>query len=525
MSLRPNLCLPDLPRLRDFAIGVRLHAGFACVLLLMLLGGGLALWHLHVIQANVEKVSQVEQRLSAIQRLDNRLLKLVGRLHQVAEIRDGRHFEEEAKRFLNEFRHPANQAAWRLEQLPSDTVRQTVILTNLTGILDTLPDRIQSMIELARAGDWTALHARLLRQEDHTDDVMAALVLEIDRGLCEARRLLRNDVESVQRRAMQTLAAGAVLSLLTVMLLGAVVTRSITQPLAKLNAAAGSEAREELIQIAGKDELGRLAIAFDEQKRLEETLREKSIDLERSNQAKVRFLASMSHELRTPLNAIIGFTGTLLMRLPGPLTAEQERQLTTIQASGRHLLSLINDLLDLARIESGKALIHLEPVDCSALIEEIAATLRPLANNKKLRIDLALPGEKVLASTDRRMLSQILLNLTNNAIKFTREGSVSIRLSQQPHHDAAVICFTVADTGIGIRQQDQDKLFQPFSRLHADAAGIEGTGLGLHVSQRLAALLGARIIFESEYGKGSRFTLALPAHSTLTDVNSRSVCA
>src|ERR1700759_2617527 len=129
-------------------------------------------------------------------------------------------------------------------------------------------------------------------------------------------------------------------------------------------------------------------------------------------------LSSVSHELRTPLNAIIGFTGTLLMKLPGPLNADQDKQLRTVQGSARHLLALINDLLDLAKIEAGKVELELEPTLCQGVIEEVATSLRPQADAKGLKLEVRVPANEVTLRTDRRVLSQILLNLAGNAIKF-----------------------------------------------------------------------------------------------------------
>jgi PAS domain S-box-containing protein len=247
-----------------------------------------------------------------------------------------------------------------------------------------------------------------------------------------------------------------------------------------------------------------------ERKRFEETLQEKNIELESANQAKDRFLATMSHELRTPLNAIIGFTGTLLMKLPGPLTSDQEKQLGTIQASARHLLSLINDLLDLAKIESGKVQVNFEPVACASVIEEVATALRPLAEAKGLTFETCLPEDDLIVLTDRRAFSQILINLTNNAIKFTEKGTVRLEVRQHPQNGKPRIEISVSDTGIGIRPEDQPKLFQAFMRANTeDVRHSEGTGLGLHLSQKLAQLLGGHITLESEYRKGSRFTLVI----------------
>ncbi|HYD78959.1 MAG TPA: PAS domain S-box protein [Paucimonas sp.] len=251
---------------------------------------------------------------------------------------------------------------------------------------------------------------------------------------------------------------------------------------------------------------------ISERKRIERTLYEKNLELEAASLAKDRFLASMSHELRTPLNAIIGFTGTLLMKLPGPLRPDQERQLKTIQSSARHLLSLINDLLDLAKIESGKVEINPELVVCQTVIQELTETLGPLADKKHLSFQLDLPTGDVAVMTDRRALSQILINLVNNAIKFTEKGGITISLRKRYHENRMLIEIDVGDTGIGILPEEQAKLFQAFSQLDSTSARrFEGTGLGLHLSQKLASLIGGKLIMKSEYGKGSTFTLLLEA--------------
>ena len=247
-----------------------------------------------------------------------------------------------------------------------------------------------------------------------------------------------------------------------------------------------------------------------ERKRIEQTLHEQNVELARAIQAKDRFLATMSHELRTPLNAIIGFTGTLLMRLPGSLTAEQEKQLQTVQTSAKHLLALINDLLDLAKIDAGKIELRLHPTACREIVEEIASSLRPLAEGKGLELVVALPQEEVMLRTDRRMLSQIVLNLVNNAIKFTERGTVRVALRRDSEAGRSVVTIAVLDTGSGIRPEDQAKLFVAFTQVESTAGRRqEGTGLGLHLSQKLAEVLGGRIDCHSEHGVGSTFTLRI----------------
>ena len=249
---------------------------------------------------------------------------------------------------------------------------------------------------------------------------------------------------------------------------------------------------------------------------LETTNREialKNLELAEASRMKSAFIANMSHELRTPLNAIIGFTGALLMKLPGPLTADQDKQLTTIRASARHLLSLINDILDVAKIEAGKLTLSIEPVHCQELMAEVADTLRPLAQQKGLALEMELGTENqspTIIDTDRRALTQILINLLNNAIKFTEQGTVRISLAQREEDGVLVTEMSIADSGAGIKEEDQAKLFQAFSQLDSTSTRhVEGAGLGLYLCQNLANAIGGALFFNSDYGSGSTFTLAL----------------
>jgi protein-histidine pros-kinase len=214
-------------------------------------------------------------------------------------------------------------------------------------------------------------------------------------------------------------------------------------------------------------------------------------ELAKASQAKDRFLASMSHELRTPLNAIMGFTGTLLMQLPGPLNEEQDKQLRTVQSSARHLLSLINDLLDLSKLGSGKVEMHPEPLNCRTVIEELALVFRPQARQKGLVLQFRVPPQPLMLRTDRRALQQILMNLMNNALKFTERGEISISLERGEVDGRPVVQVSVSDTSGGLTE---DSLQQ----------------LGIHISHKLAALLNGSIQYFDKPGNGSIFVLTLP---------------
>lgn len=239
---------------------------------------------------------------------------------------------------------------------------------------------------------------------------------------------------------------------------------------------------------------------------------------EAAEQAKARFLATMSHELRTPLHSIVGFTDILLEGLAGPLNPEQATQLTIVQGSARHLLALINDVLDISKIEAGKFEVRAERIDLRAMIERVNASIKPLADKKGLTLTVTVSPALNQIVSDRLRVEQILLNLLSNAVKFTEHGGVTLTVdtvaglqsASGPAPDPAVR-FRVSDSGLGIKAEELATLFEAFRQAEGGRAhAIEGTGLGLAISRRLATLLGGDISAVSEWGEGSTFTLILP---------------
>jgi PAS domain S-box-containing protein len=230
---------------------------------------------------------------------------------------------------------------------------------------------------------------------------------------------------------------------------------------------------------------------------------------EQANRAKSEFLANMSHELRTPLNSVIGFSEVLADQLFGPLNEKQQEYVTNILTSGRHLLSLINDILDLSKVESGKMELELSVFTLRETLETSLMMLREKALKGSINLHLELaPQADVDIVADQRKLKQIMYNLLSNAVKFTQPGG-TVDVSAQ--RDGNFVEITVADTGIGVRKEDLPKLFQTFTQLEsAYTKGYEGTGLGLALCRQLVELHGGRIRVTSEFGTGSRFSFTLP---------------
>jgi len=226
-----------------------------------------------------------------------------------------------------------------------------------------------------------------------------------------------------------------------------------------------------------------------------------------ADRLKSAFLATMSHELRTPLNSIIGFTGIMRQNLAGPLNEEQQKQMTMISKSANHLLSLINDVLDLSKIEAGQLQLRIEPFELKTLIDKVVKSLSPMLVDKQLELDVKLLLAAGTIESDQRRVEQIMMNLFSNAVKFTEKGKITVSATEKKDR----VIVEIRDTGIGIKKEDLAALFKPFSQIDNELSRrFDGTGLGLSICKRLIDLLKGRIWVESEWNQGSCFGFELP---------------
>jgi signal transduction histidine kinase len=250
------------------------------------------------------------------------------------------------------------------------------------------------------------------------------------------------------------------------------------------------------------------AVIAIENVRLFNEIQDKSRQLEVANKHKSEFLANMSHELRTPLNAIIGFSEALLERMFGEMNAKQEDYLKDIHSSGKHLLSLINDILDLSKVEAGRMELELSEFDLPSAMQNAMTLVRERAQNHGIALKLHVDRKLGEIRADERKFKQILLNLLSNAVKFTPDGG---RVEVDARRNGTSVEVSVKDTGVGIAKKDQEAVFEEFRQVGRDyTSKQEGTGLGLALARRFVELHGGKIWLQSAPGKGSTFTFTLP---------------
>jgi signal transduction histidine kinase len=300
-------------------------------------------------------------------------------------------------------------------------------------------------------------------------------------------------------------------ALVLALLLGFILSWSLIRPIQRIDmrlAAIASGDFSGHVEVENRDELGALGANVN---RMNDELRRLYAELEAASRHKSEFLANMSHELRTPLNAVIGFSQVLRDEMVGPVNSKQAEYLEDITSSGNHLLSLINDVLDLSKVEAGQVELDVHPFSLREALERGVVMVRERATEDGVRVAFAADPEVDVVDGDERRIKQVIFNLLSNAVKFTPAGGEVDVSATRVDGEVRV---SVADTGPGIAPEDRERIFEEFQQTETGVGQREGTGLGLALSKRFVELHGGRIWLESELGSGSTFTFALPAGST-----------
>ena len=378
-----------------------------------------------------------------------------------------------------------------------DSVADPIVVTDAVGglvLMNAHAERLFTIPAVARGEETTRIRANDARFSSFVSNLFIGGEGSRRRGeigLVDPQSGLPLPVEAISGQIFSE--HGEVTAIVTVLhdLTEQIEKAQLYEQLKKSSEELEHKVREATAELVGQNEL----------------LRRQRIELEQASALKSQFLANMSHEFRTPLNAILGYTSLLLQGISGPLNPAQDKNLSRVDSNARHLLEIINDILDISRIEAGKMPLHLTTFTLAKLVKEVLAELEPLIARSKLSVSADLGAGAAEITSDRGKVKQIVLNLVSNAIKFTPSGTVTVRVA----YDRGEVKVAVADTGIGIDPSDHERVFEDFRQAdNSPAREYGGAGLGLAICRRLATMLDGRVTLDSHPGKGSTFTLTLP---------------
>ncbi|NOK18782.1 ATP-binding protein [Corallococcus carmarthensis] len=415
----------------------------------------------------------------------------------------------ESYRQLRATEREARSERHRLDRV-LDSVADPIILTDPAGGMVMMNDPAERLFALPREeGPSGEAHLRRVRANDALfASFLANLLGPVNAGVSRWKSQLTLDDPSTGAPVPMEAMANKVLGD------GGELTGIVTVFHDRTEVLERARLLERVKEVSSELE-ARVQSATAELAEQNELLRRQAIQLEQASAAKSQFLANMSHEFRTPLNAILGYTNMLLQGVSGEMTPPQRRNLTRIDSNGRHLLEVINEILDITRIEAGRMPLHLSDFGIPELLQEVMAEMDPIIARSKLtvetQLDEGLPG----VWSDRQKVKQIVLNLLSNALKFTHEGGVHVAVEYQ--NATGTVAISVKDTGIGIDVSNQEKIFEDFQQVDSSPTrAYGGTGLGLSICRRLAAMLGGRVSLLSAPGQGSTFTLHFPRRARRT---------
>ena len=492
----------------------KLLAAFLLITLLFLLMGAFSLQTIRRMSQHTDWLDDAHQRVASSHQLQHSLamqMHLTGMALIVREETALANILRENNRF--------NDTLVVLEQAAPDAERQ--LIQKIRAAQEEAMTLVADIANLVRDGKVDAATRLQLTREDplyRSIDALVGLVVQHENDRMAA---LRASIEAANRRSLLVMGVFAVASVTLALVGGFVISWAFILPVRAAQAFLSDVAAGTLtgsVEVPNRDEFGALAARLNEttrelarldaeQRQAADVLRSLNVRLEQASRAKSEFLANMSHELRTPLNAILGFTEMLLDGLYGDVPAELKEPLADIQTNGQHLLRLINDVLDLSKIEAGRMELSLGDYAVADVVSSVRASLRSLATEKGLELLTEVAPDVSDAYGDSKRITQCLLNLVGNALKFTRQGRVVVAVDRQ----GDLLRFRVSDTGIGIPADQLDAIFAEFRQVDTTTTrDFGGTGLGLSITKKFVELHGGRIWVESEPGKGSTFAFTVP---------------
>jgi signal transduction histidine kinase len=489
------------------SVHAKLLGAFFLIALLLVAMAALSLQTIASVSRQSRLLDQARERVDASRQIEHALGLQMNFTRNALLLRDDATIES----ILRE-RNRFDDTLVRLEGAAPPGERDTI--QQIRAVHDQVlatATRIAGLIRDGKADEAMALH---LNESSPLYREVATLVTRVVRTEETGMGRLRDSVEATRRQAVLLMGGFAVASIFLALLLGFVISWSFILPVRQAEDFLGQVAKGDFsatISVPNRDEFGVLAARMNHMSRelqqVYEDQRILNVELERASKAKSDFLASMSHELRTPLNAILGFNEMLIGEIYGEVPQEQKQPLTDIQNSGKHLLRLINNVLDLSKIEAGRMDLALEDYLVHDTAESVRAALSSLAAQKGLDLVTAVAEDIPVARGDGGRITQCLMNLAGNALKFTQQGRIEIAADLR----GGLLHFRVTDTGIGIPEDRLETIFAEFRQGDATIAGqFGGTGLGLSITKKFVEMHGGRIWVESQFGKGSMFAFTIP---------------
>jgi signal transduction histidine kinase/CheY-like chemotaxis protein len=480
-------------------VQTKLLAAFLAIVALLIALGAVGIYTLSGVNRRTEELISSERKIAAYRQVQHDTTSQLYSVTSALLVSDERTLDS-ALRQLNQFGYDLE----RLQFVAKDEIK---LLGKVREEYDRFIAVVTRVVELIRGGHVEEAREAQLKEARPLANRLERLTNELV-NKAEADVVADIEASGEAYRNYQAIHIGFALAAIALaLILGRTISLSLIGPIREIDARLGEIAAGDFTQrvrVGNRDELGALAANVN---RTSEQLGDLYRQLEMASEHKSAFLASMSHELRTPLNAIIGYSEMLYETAQDEGQEEFLPDLAKIRDAGRHLLGLINDILDLSKIEAGRMELYLEEVDLAGLVDEVRSIVEPLAAANANRLEIICPAGLGTFHTDRTKLKQSLLNLLSNAGKFTHEGR--IKLEVRPSDSE--IALIVSDTGIGMTEEQQGRLFQAFSQ--ADASTTRrygGTGLGLAITKHFCEMLGGSIAVESTPGHGSIFTITLP---------------